>query len=138
MGLYDHNIKIAVFVAHVAIGATVIEKHFTLRWADGGVASSFSMNPADTAQHVIEAARAWQSLGNVSYAPTEAEMKSLQCLRSLYVVRDMKACETFTPENVRTIRPGLGLPSKYIEILMGKIIKRVASRGIPLQWELDK
>jgi N-acetylneuraminate synthase len=129
---------VAVSVASVALGATVIEKHFTLNRADGGVDSSFSMEPAEMAQLVTESARAWQSLGKVSYGPTEAERKSLQFRRSLYVVRDMKAGETLTPDNVRAIRPGLGLPPKYLEVLMGKTIKRDAARGTPLQWDLLK
>ena len=136
MGLSDHNIRVAVSVAHVALGATVIEKHFTLKRADGGVVSSFSMKPAEMAQHVIESARAWQSLGNVSYAPTEAEMNSLQYRRSLCVVCDMKAGEKLTREGVRAIRPGLGLPTKYIEILLGKTINRDVPRGTALHWDL--
>jgi pseudaminic acid synthase len=138
VGVSDHTMGVAVSVASVALGATVIEKHFTLNRADGGVDSSFSMEPAEMAQLVTESARAWQSLGKVRYGPTEAEKKSLQYRRSLYVVRDIKAGETFTPENVRAIRPGLGLPPKYIEILMGKAIKRDAARGTPLQWDLIK
>ena len=138
VGLSDHTMGVAVSVASVALGATVIEKHFTLNRADGGVDSSFSMEPAEMTQLVVESARAWQSLGKVSYGPTEAEKKSLQFRRSLYVVRDMKAGETLTPHNVRTIRPGFGLPSKYIEVLMGKTIKRDAARGTPLQWDLLK
>lgn len=138
VGLSDHTMGVAVSVASVALGATVIEKHFTLNRADGGVDSSFSMEPAEMAQLVTESARAWQSLGRVSYGPTEAEKKSLQYRRSLYVVRDMRAGETFTAENVRAIRPGLGLPPKFFEFLMGKTIKRDAVRGTPLQWELLK
>jgi len=136
VGLSDHTMGVAVSVASVALGATVIEKHFTLNRADGGVDSSFSMEPAEMAQLVTESARAWQSLGKVSYGPTEAEKKSLQFRRSLYVVRDMKAGETLGPENVRAIRPGLGLPPKYFDVLIGKTIKRDAPRGTPLQWDL--
>jgi len=138
VGLFDYNTRVAASVADVALGATVIEKHFILKRTDGGVDSSFFMEPTEITQHVIDSARAWQSLGNVSDAPTEAEMKSLQYRRSLYLVRDMKAGETFTPENVRSIRPGLGLPPKYIEILMGKTLREDAARGTPLQWDLLK
>ena len=130
--------KIAVSVASVALGATVIEKHFTLNRADGGVDSSFSMEPAEMSQLVIESERSWQSLGFVSYGPIEAEMKSLQFRRSLYVVRDLKAGERLTPENVRAIRPGLGLSPKYLEILMGKTLNQDVARGTPLQWDLLK
>jgi N-acetylneuraminate synthase len=96
------------------------------------------MEPTEMTQLVTESARAWQSLGTVSYGPTEAEMKSLQFRRSLYVVRDMKDGETLTPENVRAIRPGFGLPPKYFDVLMGKTIKRDVARGTPLQWDILK
>ncbi len=136
MGLSDHNIRVAVSVAHVALGATVIEKHFTLKRADGGVDSSFSMEPAEMAQLVVESGRAWQSLGAVSYGPTEAEKKSLQFRRSLYVVCDLKAGEELTRESVRAIRPGLGLPTKYLETFLGKTINRDVPRGTALHWDL--
>jgi len=136
VGLSDHTMGVAVSVASVALGATVIEKHFTLNRADGGVDSSFSMEPAEMAQLVVESGRAWQSLGAVSYGPTEAEMKSLQFRRSLYLVRDLKAGEKLTRESVRAIRPGLGLPTKYLEILLGKTINRDVPRGTALHWDL--
>lgn len=136
VGLSDHTMGVAVSLASVALGATVIEKHFTLNRADGGVDSSFSMEPAEMAQLVVESGRAWQSLGAVSYGPTEAEMKSLQFRRSLYVVCDLKAGEKLTRESVRAIRPGLGLPTKYLEILLGKTINRDVSRGTALNWDL--
>jgi len=129
---------LAVAVVSVALGATINEKHFTLNRADCGVVSSFSMEPAEMTQLVTESARAWQSLGSVSYGPTEAEKKSLQYRRSLYMVRDMKAGETFTPANVRAIRPRLGLPPKYLEILMGKALNQDVARGTPLQRGLLK
>jgi len=127
---------LAVAVVSVALGATINEKHFTLNRADCGVVSSFSMEPAEMAQLVVECARAWQALGKVNYGPTLAELKSLQFRRSLYVVRDMKAGERLTPENIRAIRPGLGLPPKYFDVLMGRTIKRDLARGTPMQWEL--
>lgn len=136
VGLSDHTMGVAVSVASVALGATVIEKHFTLNRADGGVDSSFSMEPAEMAQLVVESGRAWQSLGAVSYGPTEAEMKSLQFRRSLYVVCDLKAGEKLTRESVRAVRPGLGLPTKYLEILLGKTINRDVPRGTALNWDL--
>jgi len=136
VGLSDHTMGLGVSVAGVALGATVIEKHFTLNRADGGVDSAFSMEPAEMAQLVIETERAWQALGQVSYGPTEAEKKSLQYRRSLYVVKDIKAGETLTLENIRAIRPGLGLPTKYLEQVIGKTIKQEVKRGTALTWEL--
>lgn len=136
VGLSDHTLGVGVSVASVALGATVIEKHFTLNRADGGVDSAFSMEPAEMAQLVTETERAWQALGNVSYGPTKAEKKSLQFRRSLYVVKDLKAGEILTAENVRSIRPGLGLPTKYLEQVLGRRLKQDARRGTPLAWSL--
>jgi N-acetylneuraminate synthase len=136
VGLSDHTMGVGVSVASVALGATVIEKHFTLKRADGGVDSAFSMEPAEMAQLVIETERAWQALGHVSYGPTEAEKKSLQFRRSLYIVKDLKAGEVLTKENVRAIRPGLGLPTKYLEQVLGKRLGQDAKRGTPLAWSL--
>ncbi|MDD2700474.1 MAG: pseudaminic acid synthase [Sideroxydans sp.] len=136
VGLSDHTMGVGVSVASVALGATVIEKHFTLSRADGGVDSSFSMEPAEMAQLVIESERAWQALGKVSYGPTEKEKKSLAFRRSLYLTRDMKAGETLTRENVRAIRPGFGLPTKYLDVVLGKQLKKDVVKGTPLSWEL--
>jgi N-acetylneuraminate synthase len=136
VGLSDHTMGVGVPVAGVALGATVIEKHFTLRRADGGVDSTFSMEPAELAQLVTETERAWRALGRISYGPTEAERKSLQFRRSLYVVRDLKAGDVLTRDNVRAIRPGLGLPPKYLEQVLGKTVKRDVKRGTAVGWEL--
>ena len=134
VGLSDHTMGIGVSVASVALGAAVIEKHFTLNRADGGVDSTFSMEPAEMAQLVVETERAWQALGQVSYGPTEAEKKSIQFRRSLYVVQDIKAGDVLTRENVRAIRPGLGLPTKYLEQVLGKTVKQNMKRGTALSW----
>jgi pseudaminic acid synthase len=136
VGLSDHTMGVGVSVASVALGATVIEKHFTLNRADGGVDSSFSMEPNEMAQLVVETERAWQALGNVKYGPTEAEKKSLQYRRSLYVVQDMKAGDALTRENLRAIRPGLGLATKHIETVLGKKVKFNIKRGTGLKWEM--
>lgn len=136
VGLSDHTMGIGVSVASVALGASVIEKHFTLARADGGVDSAFSMEPHEMSQLVIETERAWLALGKASYGPTDAERKSLQYRRSLYVVTDMKAGEVLTPENLRAIRPGLGLPTKYLDLVMGKSIKKDVQRGTALSWEM--
>ena len=136
VGLSDHTMGVGVSVASVALGATVIEKHFTLSRADGGVDSSFSMEPSEMMQLVKETESAWQALGQVSYGPTEAEKKSIQFRRSLYIVQDMDAGAVLTRENLRAIRPGLGLPTKYMEQLLGKTVKRNVRRGTALSWEL--
>ena len=125
-----------VSVASVALGATVIERHFTLNRADGGVDSTFSMEPAEMAQLVVETERAWQALGKVSYGATEAEKKSIMFRRSLYVVQDLKAGDVLTNENVRAIRPGFGLPTKYLDVVLGKTVRRDVNRGIALTWDM--
>lgn len=136
VGLSDHTMGVGVSVASVALGATVVEKHFTLARADGGVDSAFSMEPAEMASLVVETERAWQALGTVSYGATAAEEKSKVFRRSLYIAEDMKAGEVFTPANLRAIRPGFGLPPKFIELVMGKTVKHDVKKGTPLSWDL--
>lgn len=136
VGLSDHTMGVGVSVASVALGATVIEKHFTLNRADGGVDSTFSMEPDEMTQLVVETERAWQALGQVSYGPTEKEKKSIVFRRSLYVVKDLKAGEMLTQQNVHAIRPGLGLPTKYLEVVLGKIVKQDVKRGTALEWKM--
>ena len=136
IGLSDHTMGIGVSVAAVALGATVIEKHFTLQRADGGVDSAFSMEPQEMAQLVIETERAWQAMGKVHDGPTEEETASLVFRRSLYVVEDMKVGDTFTAKNLRAIRPGYGLAPKFYDEVMGKTAKRDIARGTPLAHDL--
>ncbi|MEH2258807.1 pseudaminic acid synthase [Nostoc sp.] len=136
VGLSDHTMGIGVAVASVALGATFIEKHFTLRRADGGVDSAFSIEPEEMQQLVVETEKAWQALGNINYGTTEAENASLNFRRSLYVTQDMKAGDVFTPENLRAIRPGFGLPPKYYQVLLGKKVTQNLKRGTPLKWEI--
>ncbi len=136
VGLSDHTMGVGVSVASVALGATVIEKHFTLNRADGGVDSTFSMEPAEMTQLVEETERAWQALGKVIYGATEAERKSIVFRRSLYVVQDIKAGEVLTKENVRAIRPGLGLPTKYLPQIINRVAKQDLKRGTALSWDL--
>lgn len=136
VGLSDHTMGVGVSVASVALGASVIEKHFTLARADGGVDSAFSMEPAEMAALVVESERAWQAQGQVRYGATAAEQKSLQFRRSLYIVQDMKAGDILTPDNLRAIRPGLGLPTKYMDMVMGKKVATDVKRGTALGWPL--
>lgn len=136
VGLSDHTMGLGVAVASVALGATVIEKHFTLARADGGVDSAFSMEPAELFQLVKETERAWQSLGTVAYGVTEKEMASFKYRRSLYIVADMQAGDILTHDNLKAIRPGFGLPPKYLDILIGKRVNQVISKGTPVSWDL--
>ena len=136
IGISDHTMGIGVSVAAVALGATVVEKHFTLQRADGGVDSAFSMEPQEMAQLVIETERAWQALGKVQHGPTEKEKASLVFRRSLYVVADVKAGEKLTPANVRAIRPGNGIAPKFYDEVIGKTAKRDIARGTPLSHDL--
>ncbi len=136
VGLSDHTMGIGAAVASVALGATMIEKHFTLSRADGGVDSAFSMEPDEMRTLVAETKRAWQALGKVSYGHTEKEKKSLVFRRSLYIVKNMKKGDVLTIENLRAIRPGLGLPPKYYDTLLGKRINRDVQHGTAVGWKL--
>lgn len=136
VGLSDHTMGVGVSVASVALGATVVEKHFTLNRADGGVDSSFSMEPGEMAQLVVETERAWQALGEVSYGITEAEKPSLLFRRSIYIAQDLKSGDALTRENLRCIRPGLGLPPKYYDMLLGRRVNKDVKKGAPMSWDL--
>jgi pseudaminic acid synthase len=135
IGLSDHTMGVGVSVAAVAHGATVVEKHFTLRRADGGVDSAFSLEPEEMKSLVVETERAWQSLGKVTYGATAAEQKSLAFRRSIYVARDMAKGEEFTPENTRIVRPGFGLAPKHYELVLGKHARRDLPVGTPVKWD---
>lgn len=136
VGLSDHTLGIGASVASVALGATVIEKHFTLSRAEGGVDAAFSLEPAEMAQLVRECRTAALTLGAVSYERAEQEQKSLQFRRSLYVAEDMKAGDVFTEKNLRRIRPGRGLSPKYYDIILGKKANCNITRGTAVQWDL--
>jgi N-acetylneuraminate synthase len=136
VGLSDHTMGVGASVAAVALGATVVEKHFTLSRAAGGVDASFSLEPAELASLVTETQRAWEALGQVHYGPTEAERKSMVFRRSLYVVRDMAEGELFSTANLRAIRPGLGLPPRHIDSVLGRRARQAIRRGTPLGWPL--
>lgn len=136
VGLSDHTLGLGAAVASVALGATVIEKHFTIARSDGGVDAAFSMEPAEMAQLVKETKAAWQALGKVSYEMAEQEKKSLQFRRSLYIVEDIKAGDIITEKNMRSIRPGFGISPKYYEIFIGKNVKRDIKKGSPVVWDI--
>jgi N-acetylneuraminate synthase len=135
IGLSDHTMGVGVAVAAVAHGATVVEKHFTLRRADGGVDSTFSLEPEEMKALVVETERAWQSLGNVVYGPTEAEKKSLAFRRSIYVAEDVAAGQPLTRENLRIVRPGHGLAPKHYDMLLGRRASRDLKAGTPASWD---
>lgn len=136
VGLSDHTMGIGAAIAAVALGAPVVEKHFTLRRADGGVDSTFSIEPEELKNLVIESERAFLAMGQVFYGVQEAEKKSLRFKRSLYVVKDVKAGDTFTTENLRVIRPGDGMQPKYYETILGKKASQDIKAGTPLTWEV--
>lgn len=136
VGLSDHTMGNGVAVAAVAFGAVVIEKHFTLRRADGGVDSTFSLEPDEFRRLREETERAWLALGQVTYGGTAAEEKSRAFRRTLYVARDLKAGDTLTRESLRIVRPGFGLPPKHYDMLLGKRVSRDVQAGTPMSWEL--
>jgi len=136
VGLSDHTLGIGAAIAAVGLGATVIEKHVTLNRSAGGVDDAFSLEPPELASLVAECGRARLALGGVHYGPTAAEVSSLRFRRSLYIVEDMRCGEVLTHANLRRIRPGYGLPPKYLEILIGKRVVRDVARGTPMSWQL--
>jgi N-acetylneuraminate synthase len=136
VGLSDHTMGIGVSVASVALGATVIEKHFTLNRSEGGVDSAFSIEPEELKNLVIESRRAFLALGNISYGVTNAERKSLIYKRSIYISEPIKKGDILTTSNTRIVRPGDGLPSKFYPIILGKKINTVVKAGTPMSWDL--
>lgn len=135
VGLSDHTMGTGVAVASVALGATIIEKHFTLSRADGGVDSAFSLEPSELKQLVVETERAWQALGQITYGPTDEEKASLKFRRSIYVKKDIKAGDIFTEDNIKVVRPGYGLEPKFYEIIIGRTAKKHFAAGTPLKWD---
>jgi sialic acid synthase SpsE len=136
VGLSDHTMGTGVAVGAVVLGATLIEKHFTLRRADGGVDSAFSMEPDEFAALRIETERAWQALGRTTYGGTKAEENSRAFRRSLYVTIDLDEGAVLSRENVRIVRPGFGLAPKHLESVLGRRLVRSAAAGTPVSWDL--
>jgi N-acetylneuraminate synthase len=136
VGLSDHTLGIGAAVASVALGATVIEKHVTLNRADGGVDAAFSLEPAELQRLVTETRTAWEAVGRSRLGPTDEERGSLVFRRSLYICADLVAGDILTPRNLRAIRPGHGLPPKFIDQLLGKPVRRAVKRGTPMTWDL--
>lgn len=134
-GLSDHTLGTSVAIASVALGATVIEKHFTLQRADGGPDAAFSLEPDELAQLCRDAHSTWQALGHVSYEKTAAEQANMIFRRSVYVVKDIQAGECLTPENVRRIRPGYGLSPEHYPQILGRVAREFIPAGTPLSFE---
>lgn len=136
VGLSDHTMGCGVAVGAVALGAVLIEKHFTLRRADGGVDSTFSLEPAEFSALRVETELAWQALGCVTYGGTKAEEKSRAFRRSLYIAKDLREGDALTRENLRIVRPGFGLPPKFFDVMLDRRVNRDVPAGTPLSWEL--
>lgn len=136
VGLSDHTLGIGAAVAAVAFGASVIEKHFTLDRAEGGVDAAFSLEPSEFAGLVTETERAWQALGTVKYGPAQAEEKARMRRRSLYIAEDLAVGDVLTPLNLRRIRPGHGLPPKFYDVLLGRKVTKTVKKGTPLTWDM--
>jgi N-acetylneuraminate synthase len=136
VGLSDHTLGIGVSIAAIALGATAIEKHLTLRRADGGADGAFSMEPEEFATLVKEGKAAAQALGNSGWSMQDSEKESRRLRRSLYIVADVKAGDLITVENLRAIRPGAGAPPKFYEHFLGKRFAIDVSRGTPMSQDL--
>ncbi|NBX56167.1 MAG: pseudaminic acid synthase, partial [Betaproteobacteria bacterium] len=138
VGLSDHTMGIGAAVAATALGAVVIEKHFTLRRADGGVDAAFSLEPEELHSLVVETERAWQAMGQVHYGHTESEAHARTRRRSLYIVADLKKGDRLTPNNLRAIRPGSGLAPQFWDVVLGMRLTQDVPKGTPLTWSLLK
>lgn len=136
VGLSDHTMGVGVAVASVAFGATVIEKHFTLSRADGGVDSAFSLEPHELKMLVTESERAWLALGKVRYGPTQAEQQSRLRRRSLYIGEDVEPGDILNERNLRRVRPGEGLAPKFYDVLLGKRVAQKLKKGTPVSWDI--
>lgn len=135
IGLSDHTIGIGAAIAAVALGANVVEKHVTLARDDGGVDSTFSLEPWELKLLVSETSRAWAALGKVSYAQTQQEKASRIFQRSLYLAEDVREGEVLTTKNLRSVRPGYGLAPEYLDVLLGKTVNRSLEKGSAMRWE---
>lgn len=136
VGLSDHTGGIGAAVSAVALGATVIEKHFTVSRAAGGVDAAFSLEPSEFASLVVETHRAWLSLGTPHIGPSPAELASLRYRRSIFVAEDIRSGEPFTLQNLRRVRPGHGMEPRFLELVLGRSAVCDIAAGTPLSWDL--
>lgn len=134
VGLSDHSMGVGAAVAAVALGAVFIEKHFTLARSEGGVDSTFSLEPAELQSLVTETRAAQLALGQVSYIPKDLESSFRRYRRSLFFVRDVPAGQQVLPEDIQALRPGDGLPPKYRTAVVGRTVKVAVTRGTPVSW----
>lgn len=132
VGLSDHTLDNTTAIAAVALGACIIEKHFTLDRNGGGPDDSFSLEPADLAALCRDSKTAWQALGRVDYGRKSSEQGNVKFRRSLYFVKDLAAGEVITPDAVRSVRPGFGAPPKYLEMLIGKKTRQSVQKNTPV------
>ncbi|MES2507786.1 MAG: pseudaminic acid synthase [Verrucomicrobiota bacterium] len=135
-GVSDHTLGIGASIAATAQGAVLIEKHLTLRRADGGPDSHFSLEPEEMKSLVEECHNAWAALGQVWYGPQEAERGFMRGRRSLYIAEDIRQGECLTSQNMRSIRPGFGLPPKHYESLLGRPVTRDVKKGTAVSWDM--
>ena len=135
VGLSDHTMGVGVAIASIALGASIIEKHFTLNRSDGGVDSTFSIEPKELEILVEAAINARDAIGHISYGPVGAEKNSVQFRRSIYVVEDIKSGQVLTAENIRIIRPGYGLAPKHMDFLLGRTVNQDIKAGTALNWD---
>lgn len=134
-GLSDHTMDNATAIASVAMGASIIEKHFTMDRGGGGPDDSFSLEPAELTALCKDCKTAWASLGCVDFRGKSSEMENVKFRRSLYVVKDMEVGDVLSTENLRSIRPGFGLPPKFLNSLLGKRIKQKLLTGTPMSLD---
>lgn len=135
-GLSDHTPGIGAAVAAIALGAALIEKHFTLSRADGGPDAAFSLEPAELTALCADVDIAWRALGRIRYDKSDSELGNVQFRRSLYIVADLNEGDVLTADNLRSIRPGFGLAPRYYNLLLGKHVNRAVARGTPMAWEM--
>ncbi|OGT54539.1 MAG: pseudaminic acid synthase [Gammaproteobacteria bacterium RIFCSPHIGHO2_12_FULL_63_22] len=135
-GLSDHTLDNTTAIASVALGAAIIEKHFTLDRSGGGPDDSFSLEPQELADLCTQSRTAWQSLGRVDYGLKSGERGNLKFRRSLYVSRQVRAGERVSPDNVRSVRPGFGLPCKHLDQVLGMTFTRALPFATPLDWDM--
>ena len=134
VGLSDHTMGVGAACAAVAFGATVVEKHFTLSRAGGGVDSAFSLEPHELESLVLETERSWQGIGKINYGKGTSESKSKMFRRSLYICEDLDEGEVLTSKNLRIIRPGYGMEPKYYDLLNGRKVSRSIKKGTRKDW----
>ncbi|MDI6758102.1 MAG: pseudaminic acid synthase [Candidatus Omnitrophota bacterium] len=136
VGLSDHTMGFGVAVASIALGSSIIEKHFTLSRAEGGVDSAFSVEPEEMKRLIEECKKAWQSIGEIKYGPTNSEISAFKYRRSLYFVSNLRKGEKITAMNVRSIRPAFGLATKYYDFILGRRVAKDVEKGTPVSWDL--